>query len=224
VSLESARHAFLEGYRLARARTEPSFRVDVLCDQLIGIGTARAPFAVEGAGLALRLRDEREASSTVEALSAVVPDPFRPFLMLGVGCALARLRLPPPEEPTTLDGYGFQVGLASGASTRDRTDAGPRFHRGVGRAMWFVTDGDARACGPLLRRGRHQAERWRGAGTACAFAGDPRGQARELLREGSGFEAALRTGAADALRLWRSLGSVAPSRVAEVVEAFGPAD
>ena len=175
--------------------------------------------------MALRVRDERQPDSDrIAAMLDFVSPEWHPFLMLGVGCALARLGQPAPEHPVALDGYGFQLGLTAGASTTSLASGKPRMERGLGRAMWFNTGGDAVACVALLRRGHDPEERWRGVGTACAFAGDPKRHASELARLGTGFESDLRLGAAEALRLWRSLGVEPPSRVHEVVEAFGNID
>ena len=221
MSLATASAAFLEGYRLARAPQEP-LCAPTLVQALFDLGHQRTPFAFEGAGMALRVRDQHQPDKdgVAEMLDFVSPE-WHPFLMLGVGCALARLGQPAPEHPVALDGYGFQLGLTAGASTASLTSGRPRMERGLGRAMWFSTGGDAVACVALLRRGHHPEERWRGVGTACAFAGDPKRHAAELAKLGTGFESDLRLGAAEARRLWRSLGVEPPSRVHEVVEAFG---
>lgn len=221
MSLATASAAFLEGYRLARVHQEAQCAAGLL-PALLDLGHQCTPFAFEGAGMALRVQDERqpEADRVAEMFDFVSPE-WHPFLMLGVGCALARIGRPAPDHPVALDGYGFQLGLTGGASTSRLATTGPRMERGLGRAMWFTTGGDAPACAALLRRGLHPEERWRGVGTACAFAGDPKGHAPELARLGRGFESDLRIGAGEALRLWRSLGVEPPSRVHEVVEAFG---
>lgn len=220
MSLATASAAFLEGYRLARVHQEAP-RAPALLQALLDLGHHRTPFAFEGAGMALRVRDEREPEADrVAEMFDFVSREWHPFLMLGVGCALARIGRPAPDDPVALDGYGFQLGLITGASTPRVATTGPRMERGLGRAMWFTTGGDAVACAALLRRGLNLEERWRGVGTACAFAGDPKGHAPELARLGTGFESDLRLGAAEALRLWQSLRAEPPSRVHEVVEAF----
>jgi hypothetical protein len=127
---------------------------------------------------------------------------------------------PVPVEPVVLDGYGFQMGLTSGGLARVPRSAGPAFLRGMGRAAWFATGGDAQTCASLLRRAGKTNEQWRGAGIACAFAGDPRGGARDLFRLGVGFETVLLSAAEEASALWDSLGRQPPARVGKVVEAF----
>lgn len=171
--------------------------------------------------MALWIGEERESSaSRLAAVVDALPTAWRLFPMLGVGCALVRMARPVPVEPVVLDGYGFQTGLTSGGLLTVPLSASPEFQRGMGRAAWFATGGDARTCTSLLRRAGNSSEHWRGAGTACAFAGDPKGNAADLFRLGAGFETVLRSAAEEALVLWSSLGSQPPARVGEVVEAF----
>ena len=204
--------AFLEGYRLARlGELHPA--PGALIELLTARGLERAPFAFEGAAMAWRLRDARDVGpSRVEALLRTAGPEWHPFVRLGVGCALARLGLAAPEDPTVQDGYGFQLGLDSGVSGSRTRSLKPHFERGRGRALWFVTGGDARACARAIEGPGHRGELWRGIGTACTFAGDPLGEAGLLPPLAGVYATDLRRGSEVAMRLWASLGDP-PARV-----------
>ena len=163
--------------------------------------------------MAWRLRDARDVGpSRVEALLRTAGPEWHPFVRLGVGCALARLGLAAPEDPTVQDGYGFQLGLDSGVSGSRTRSLKPHFERGRGRALWFVTGGDARACARAIEGPGHRGELWRGIGTACTFAGDPLGEAGLLPPLAGVYATDLRRGSEVAMRLWASLGRPACSR------------
>ncbi|MGH7613586.1 MAG: DUF1702 family protein [Gemmatimonadales bacterium] len=221
MSLALASDAFLEGYRLALADDSPA-NAHTLLVWLHDLGQLRTPFAYEGAALAWRLRDERQPRGRVDSLFASASPVWHPFLGLGVGCALAKLGRCLPDDPAMLDGYGFYAGLFGGVShiTAERTV--PRVERGRGRAFWFQTGGDAAACARLTAQGPYVEERWRGVATACAFAGDPKGQASWLPAMAAAFSSDLQDGAKEALRLWRSFGGEPPERVRVAVAALTP--
>lgn len=221
MSLALAQAAFLEGYRLALADESPE-TAHALLGQLYELGQLRTPFACEGAAMAWRLRDERQPRRRVESLFESASPIWHPFLGLGVGCALAKLGQRLPDEPAELDGYGFYTSLFGGVSGVPAELTVPRVERGRGRAFWFRTGGDAAACARLTLSGPYREERWRGVATACAFAGDPRGQAGRLPALAGAFACHLGAGAEEALRLWRSIGGNPPDRVLAVVAALAP--
>ena len=86
--------------------------------------------------------------------------------------------------------------------------------------MWFATGGDARACARAITNATYAGGLWRGVGTACAFAGDPRNQAAHLPGLALEFADDVRAGAEGALTLWRSLGDDPPERVLVVLRAM----
>ncbi|NIX25590.1 MAG: DUF1702 family protein, partial [Actinobacteria bacterium] len=146
---------------------------------------------------------------------------WHPFLALGVGCALAKLRHELPEGPAVRDGYGFQLGLMErGWHPRGRPTT-PEVERGRGRGLWFVAAGNADLCARLIGDAPHEDARWRGVGTACAFAGDPLGHAHRLPDLAGPWRPCIVDGARDALRMWRSLGPP-PRRVLDTLAALDP--
>lgn len=219
MSLALTSAAFLEGYRLALADDSPA-NVHALLGWLHELGRLRTPFAYEGAAMAWRLKDERQPGGRVDALFAFAAPEWHPFLGLGVGCAVAKLGGRLPDEPAMLDGYGFYACLFGGVFRVTAECTVPRVERGRGRAFWFQTGGDAEACARLIAQGPYVEERWRGVATACAFAGDPKGQASRLPAVAAAFSSHLQDGAEEALRLWRSFGGEPPERVLVVVAAL----
>jgi hypothetical protein len=159
-----------------------------------------------------RLREARDPTRPlVQPLLRSADERWPPFILLGVGCALARLGTALPGLPLERDGYGFQLGLQHGPPRAAERQGDVHVARGRGRALWFVTGGDAHACARAIAAcPADSAALWRGVGTACTFAGDPRGHA-PLLPELCGEHVAeLRAGAATALALWAALGDVPP--------------
>ena len=224
MTLSVASDSFMEGYRLALAQgadRDP----ERIVGEVLALGPRRAPFAFEGAALGCRIQDEREAAASTDALLREAPAIWRPFLALGVGCALARLHRPPPEDPVVLDGYGFQQGLLAGVSGLGSGCPQPRAERGRGRALWFLTGGRGQACAAVARRSAHAGELWRGIGTACAFAGDPMDQAARLPGLAGGCVGSLSAGVADGVSMWQALEPQVPPwtrRVQEALAAVAP--
>jgi len=219
VTLQVATAAFLEGYQIGREH-ERSTDPTALLAELTALDLSGRPFAFEGAAMAWELRDDQDGAGRSAKLVELSDPAWRPLLLLGVGCAWARLGRGLPTDPTVLDGYGFQVGLRSGVSGLDRSTASPDAERGRGRALWFVTGGDGPACAAAIRRATgHAQELWQGVGTACAFAGDPRGHAARLPELAGPSAPGLLSGVERAAQLWRSLGEV-PSRTAAVRHAM----
>lgn len=220
MTLTVASEAFLEGYRLARLQ-EDVLDAEGLVGEIRGLGSARIPFAFEGVGMALQARDRGLGEERrMPAMFEVTSGEWHIFLKLGIGCALARLGAPLPDDAAELDGYGFQLGLFGGGRAYPAQDRGARYARGLGRATWFSTGGDGPASAAVLSRSDEPAERWRGVGTACAFAGDPKGHARALIKLAGPHALEVRTGATEALRIWSSLTVVAPARVVSVVDTL----
>jgi hypothetical protein len=170
--------------------------------------------------MACEMRDARDGRARARDLAARVGLEWRTFLLLGVGCARARLGWPAPEDPIALDGFGFQVGLRDGVSGVTTLALDPLAERGRGRALWFVTGGDGPACAAAIARAAGDAGAlWRGVGTACAFAGDPRAQAARLPGLAVDLSEELRLGVRQGIELWLALGCGVPARAATVGQA-----
>lgn len=193
---------------------------------LLALGPERTPFALEGAAMAWSIAESRSpATSRVAAMNAVWPSAWHPFIGIGTGCAAAKTGHDPPDEPTAMDGYGFQLCLNTGVSGFPGGRALPPFaQRGRGRALWFVTGGEARACGAAIQRSAHAPDLWMGVGTACAFAGDPMHQAPILRKVSGGFAPHVVAGVRFGVDLWLSLGGPAPTRARAVLEILGEPD
>lgn len=217
MSLEVASSAFLHGYRLA---LEEKGEVETLRPSLLDLESLSRPFAFEGGAMGCRLLDQRDGGGRAERLASTVDAKWQPLLRLGVGCALARLGVDPPDDAPTLDGYGFQIGLMTGTGARGAATGSPHAECGRGRALWFVTGGRADACAQAIRGAPSADALWRGVGTACAFAGDPLSWAGRLLEIAHGFEHEVVRGVCDAVELWRALEGVPPSRTLEVQRAI----
>lgn len=208
MTLHVATAAFMKGYQIGRGH-EQSADVQTVLTELAHLRLNERPFAFEGAAMAWEIRDSRDGAGRRAALLERSGTTWRPLILLGAGCAWARLELGLPMDPTMLDGYGFYLGLRSGVSGLGQTTQSRDAERGRGRALWFVTGGDGLACASAIARTTDLAgELWRGIGTACAFAGDPLGHAARLPELAGRHEADLRLGADRAAALWRSLGEV----------------
>lgn len=219
MTLRVATEAFLEGFQIGRRREDSGDAAGLLAD-LVELDLARRPFAFEGAAMAWELRDDRDRGGRSAKLVDVSDFAWRPLLLLGVGCAWARLGRGIPSDPMVLDGYGFQLGLRSGVSGLERPTGSPDIERGRGRALWFVTGGDGPACASAIQRATGLTqELWQGVGTACAFAGDPRRHAARLPRLAGPNAPGLLSGVERAAKLWCSLGDV-PPRTAAVRDAM----
>ena len=202
MSLRVAAAAFQEGYRLARIRTGEGLR-----EALRALGAERTPFAVEGAAMASYLRSSGTGhDAPLATLLEWDGGIWTPFVRLGAGCAAARLAEPPPEDPMAQDGFGFQSILTAGVSGHRLESGSTPLSRGQGRALWFVLDGDAPACVRRLADVPNPEGLWRGLGTACTFAGDPRDHAERLAEMSERHHDDLTLGARDALALWDSVG------------------
>lgn len=218
MTLRLASAAFLEGYALGRRQEDPADSAALL-EELAGLDLAKRPFAFEGAAMAWEMSDADDRGDRAQRLLDGSGPEWRTFVLLGVGCARARLDEGTPTDPLVLDGYGFQTVLRDGVVGLDMPTLGPHAERGRGRALWFVTGGDAPACaGAIGRVGGATDELWRGVATACAFAGDPRAQAGDLTGLAGEQSGAVRAGVEQGVGLWRSLGEV-PARTAAVADA-----
>lgn len=207
MSLVAAKAAFHQGYRLGRLHL-PESPPKALLEALRSLDPCDAPFAHEGAGMALRLRTDGDPDrSTVESFLESSAREWRPFILIGIGCGLAKLRRPAGDDPFIRNGFGFQQGLAEGVFAREGRDETPDSARGRGRALWFLTGGDSEACARNIRGLRIEPDLWRGVSTACTFAGDPRDHAPLLLSLAGSFAGEVEAGASDALQLWRAIGT-----------------
>ncbi|HSH75321.1 MAG TPA: DUF1702 family protein, partial [Longimicrobiales bacterium] len=203
MTLREASSAFLKGYEMAR-RDGDSADPAALLDGLAGLRSSIRPFAFEGAAMALAMMDAEGAGERCGALIERSDPVWHTFLKLGIGCAWARLGREAPTDPLVLDGYGFQLGLRDGVWGIEGRSMDPPAERGRGRALWFVTGGDGSACAAAISRAAgHRGELWRGVGTACAFAGDPRGHAARLSGLANGLARHVRRGVEQGLQLWR---------------------
>jgi len=223
VTLDVASAAFVEGYRLGR-RHEQRAESAALLDALAARDLAERPFAFEGAAMAQEIRDAQDGGNRMGDLLARSGPEWRTFLLLGVGCAQARLGRAAPTDPIALDGYGFQLGLREGISGIGTARTSPLAERGRGRALWFVTGGDGAACAAAIQRAEAAVagELWRGVGTACAFAGDPRAHAEVLPSLAGEFSEQLRFGVGRGIELWHGLGGALPPRTVAVGDAVLP--
>ncbi|MDX1493988.1 MAG: DUF1702 family protein, partial [Longimicrobiales bacterium] len=203
MSLELATSSFLEGYRIVSA-AGPDRSPRPIVTKLLELEELSTPFAFEGAAMAWTVLDHREGHRSLASLVESAGEAWTPFVDLGHGCGLARIGSTPSGGDLVLDGYGFQLGLAAGISGMGRESPTPRSERGRGRALWFITGGEAGACAAAFGRASHPSELWRGLGTACAFAGDPLDNASRLPELAGVYGGDLRAGIQDAADLWSS--------------------
>lgn len=124
-------------------------------------GVERA-FAVEGLGFAARLRGE--------ARPAGWEAPWRSFLEVGAGLAMASGAPGQPAGPEELEGFGFGIGLLRSGAWRVRVDD-PAFAHGLGRSLWFSRAGEPTRIGWALRAfpATSRGEIGRGVAFAAAF-------------------------------------------------------
>ncbi|PWJ63993.1 uncharacterized protein DUF1702 [Rathayibacter iranicus NCPPB 2253 = VKM Ac-1602] len=162
-------------------------------------------FAVEGAAMARTMLDLLDPRSTLTAgagpRARALLEEFgssHPYtLHAGVGWAYDRLRRRPPEpgrgwDPLLRalidDGWGFSRVFARGAehwsSVRAPRSASDlrRIHvdQGVGRALWFVLDGDEIPAAIASVAPERRGELWTGLGLALTYAGCPVATASSL--------------------------------------------
>jgi hypothetical protein len=215
VSLALASSAFLDGYRLALSEEG---EIAPLVSALLRLEPLSRPFAFEGVALGCRLLDERDDGERTTSFISSAEPKWGPLIRLGIGCALARLRIDPPDDDMILDGYGFQLGLAVGVART--TESAFHAEIGRGRALWFVTGGRGHACARVIQGARSAGALWRGVGTACAFAGDPLSWAGRLRDAAGGFEDDVTRGVRDGVELWCSLEGSPPDRTIDVERAL----
>ncbi len=214
--LDRASRTFLEGYRVGLER---AWDMDALYRILLDFDPELRPFAFEGGAMAARTRDCVDSGGRAGALLGLVDPAWDPLVRLGIGCALARLGTDLPADPMTADGFGFQVGLKSGTVVSDAGLGSAEADRGRGRALWFAAQGRLDVCVGRISGRASAGALWRGVATACAFAGDPYGEAERLLGAGGGFEEEIRAGVRHAAALWTALEGEAPARTVAVERA-----
>jgi len=218
LTLEVASSAFLDGYRAA---LEEDRDVRALLDRLLHVDISRRPFAFEGGAMGCRVLDARSDGGRTAELMEQADPKWAPLIRIGIGCGLARLGTEPPDDPLTLDGFGFQVGITTGPARSGTELRASHAERGRGRALWFVTNGRPEGCRRAIDGTRHAASLWEGTGVACAFAGDPHHAAERLLVSARGFEDAVRHGVAEAVALWSAVAGQVPDRTRDVARAIG---
>ena len=175
-------------------------------------------FAYEGAAMAAVVLDAMGGfrSSRTRDLLAGPGRPHLFLAYIGVGFAMARLPRPlwrkvlpdlpgVPHHPTmswlAVDGYAFDRAYFDTrvwVTDRHQTPAYPWLGRadyfpraadqGVGRALWFVHDGDVEEVTAAVQRfpARRRADLWSGVGLAASVAGGADGGELERLRAASG--------------------------------------
>lgn len=167
-ALDEAVGSFADGLRAALAgRSE--------------VRAARPAIAREGLGMGAALLDAL-APARSSRLAALIDGPLPYFVALGAGMAAARLdhdALPAPLAELGApgwDGFGFQRAILEPHRLRGAVRLGhddPCVRAGAGRALWFLTAGDADAILARAARIDPDARRdvLRGAGVASAFSG-----------------------------------------------------
>jgi len=214
--------AFWLGYHASLADPRP----ETIARTVDGIERGRRGYAWEGVGMVLamlegfelRLGSRHRAGGRLGALLAGRPRGVRYLVYLGVGAAVARLRLPtrrllPALDPLcrwlVFDGFGFhegffapskRLGAVPVAVPRRLTGYARRaFDHGLGRSLWFVHGMSAEmiegAVGSFseARRG----DLWAGVGLASAYAGGaPPQSLRELARRAGPWRADVLQGVA----------------------------
>lgn len=225
--------AFLEGYAAAmeaRTSVEAVRAIAHLPDQWRG-------FAVEGAGMALAVRDALGVRSRRRFHEALVycGDRHTYLLHVGLGWAMARIpRLLWPDLSTmdpglaglALDGFGFhevffhtdkvrrgEVGFPLAAWPGTTAAGNGHLLQGVGRGLWFVAGGSPERLRALVQEQepKHASSLWSGIGLAAAYAGGRGEDGLRTLVEASGTQAGwLRQGAGFAVEARVRGGNVVP--------------
>ena len=201
--LESVGRSFVAGYRLGLGVAE----VEELEAPLGEIAAERRGFAVEGAAMALRIRDLlRLGGRNRVARFLTGPASGHPHVAhVGVGWAHAKLRLSPSRLPPSLDplltwlavdGHGFFHGYFHFRARLDvpkpwrgvSREIASLLDQGLGRSLWFVDGADS---GRIASRiagfpGERRAELWSGVGLAAAYAGGAGEQRLAALKAAAG--------------------------------------
>ena len=202
--LESIGRSFLRGYHAVLESEEYG--------RLLSLLNAVEPefqgFAYEGAAMAQAVLDHVTPWKK-NRLAGFLNGPGAAhvyMLHIGVGWAVARLKLSPESHFAYLDpllrwlvvdGLGFHEGYFNPGFYIERRErpvgisgyATNAFDQGLGRSLWFVhcaEVGHIKATVDSFAPSR-QADLWSGVGLACAYAGSADRQAILDLREASGF-------------------------------------
>lgn len=186
--LEAIGRSFVAGYRSA-LEVDEAVELD---GPLSEVEATLRGFAVEGAAMALRIRDLLPfGGGGLLARFLAGPAAAHPYIAhVGVGWAHAKLRLAPERLPESLDpllrwlaidGHGFFHGYFHFRRRVDvparwrgaHMDVGCLLDQGLGRSLWFVEGGDPGRIARSIDRfapGR-RPELWSGVGLASAYAG-----------------------------------------------------
>jgi enediyne biosynthesis protein E3 len=147
--------------------------------------------AFEGAAMSLALKDLHDrALIDWRALMRRSEQPYVPHVHVGLGWAIAKLKLPslifldsiPPSMLfRVLDGHGYYDGIFRQVQTinnQSRPSSIESIHydaydQGVGRSLWYSAGGDVAGVGEAIRKfsADRQGALWRGVGIATAFVG-----------------------------------------------------
>ena len=178
-----ARRAFVVGYHTAlNAKKEdiPNFFIDE--------SPRHKGFMFEGAGMAFCMLDTLSNSEEkyIPLLFSNRPASEAKLCAIGAGWACARLEkevgwqpagLPDQWMPALTNGYGFHKGFFDPGSYKKENFIevdGPYkedFDIGLGRALWFITEGDVEKVGNVMQELEvlDRPHMWTGLGIACVF-------------------------------------------------------
>ncbi len=141
--------------------------------------------AFEGAAMQLAINALRNQQPLTDwkTLAEDVKHPYPLSSYLGLGMALAQLRLDPSpyvaEAPALLGGriwagYGYYNNFFRKRTSVDYLDVQPKevkslYWQGVGRSCWHQCKGDLTALEASLQPLKHKKDLWRGIGIACTY-------------------------------------------------------
>ncbi|MEM7086662.1 MAG: DUF1702 family protein [Bacteroidota bacterium] len=178
-----ARRSFVSGYHSALSAGK-----DEIPLLFQNAGPHEVGFMLEGAGMALAILDEMNDADQryLPILFTGRPEWELKLCAIGVGWASSRLSKPlhwKPEGisnkwiPAISNGYGFHEGLFNPERYQEASffeveeDYRQDFHIGIGRALWFVHDGQIEPIAKFMNRlePSKQSHIWTGIGIACVF-------------------------------------------------------
>jgi hypothetical protein len=214
-------------------------------DELDAIEPEFRGWGYEGAGMACAVLDvlTQSGGRRIRALLTGSGEQFRYTIQVGVGMALAQLRLPgwgrlsgldPVLRWLAWDGRGFWQGFfqptrhlrPARVAARSRSVPGRVRDQGLGRSLWFVECADVVAIADRID-GFHPSRRadlWAGVGLAAAYAGgaDAAGLLT-LTQRAAGHRGELAQGAAFAA-VARCHSGIVPERTVLATRALAGAE
>lgn len=184
-ALEAAGRAFIGGYNAALTAAS----IDDLLAHLAACPQPMRGFAAEGAGMGIAIGDALSLGrARLSSFIAATERDFTYLVHVGAGWAIARTPwrrraiLKPLDSAhgwLAFDGLGFHDAyfnhsrIAAGWRRETQGYAARAYDQGIGRALWFVSGGDAPKAARLiaaLPEARH-GDLWSGLGLAMAYAG-----------------------------------------------------